>query len=97
MKPLPPGNLWLVHLRRLRAQKRVTVRELAEQASLTHATVVRLENLKQSARPITAQALADALGVPVNDLLGEEEKESPNADPPEEEPPGPAEPAKPAS
>lgn len=93
MKPLPPGNLWLVHLRRLRAQKRVTVRELAEQAGLTPATVSRLENLKQSAHPITAQVLADALGVSVSDLLGEEEP--PETAPPEEEPPGPAEPAKP--
>ena len=89
MKPLPPGNLWLVHLRRLRAEKRVTVRDLAARADLTAATVSRLENLKQSARPITAQVLADALGVPVSDLLGEE-------DPPEE-PPEPAEPAEPAA
>ena len=95
-KPLPPGNLWLVHLRRLRAQKRVTVRELAEQANLTPATVSRLENLKQPARPITAQAIADALGVPVSDLLGEEEQEPPEAEPAEELP-GPEEPAEPAA
>jgi transcriptional regulator with XRE-family HTH domain len=81
MKPLPPGNLWLVHLRRLRAEKRVTVRELAEKTDLTPATVSRLENLKQSARPITAQVIADALGVQVSDLLGEEEQEPPEADP----------------
>lgn len=95
MKPLPSGNLWLRHLRRWRVEKRVTIRELAEQAGLTHATVSRLENLKHPAYPITAKALADALGVQVSDLLGEEEPTE--TDPPEEEPPGPAEPAEPAA
>ena len=90
MKPLPSGNLWLVHLRRLRVERRVTIRELAAQANLTHATVSRLENLKHPAYPITAKALADALGVSVSDLLGEEE-------PPEAEPPGLAQPAEPAA
>ena len=95
MKPLPPGNLWLRHLRRLRAEKRLTIRELAARADLTHATVSRLENLKHPAYPITAKALADALGVQVSDLLGEEEQAA-EADPPEE-PPGPAEPSEPAA
>jgi transcriptional regulator with XRE-family HTH domain len=92
MKPLPPGNLWLAHLRRLRAEQRLTVRALAARADLTAATVSRLENLRQSAHPITAQALADALGVQVSDLLGEEE-EPPEADPP----PRPKKPAAPAA
>ena len=92
MKPLPPGNLWLVHLRPLRAERRMTIRELAAKANLTHATVSRLETLKHPAYPITAKALADALGVPVSDLLGEEE-EPPEADPP----PTPEEPAAPAA
>ena len=97
MKPLPSGNLWLRHLRRQRVEKRVTIRELAAKAGLTHATVSRLENLKHPAYPLTAKALADALGVQVSDLLGEEEQETPEADPPEEEPPGPEEPAEPAA
>ena len=48
-------------------------------ADLTAATVSRLENLLQSAQPITAQALADALGVQVSDLLGEEEEPAASA------------------
>lgn len=96
MKPLPSGNLWLVHLRRWRVERRVTIRELAEQAGLTHVTVTKLENLKHPAYPITAKALADALGVQVSDLLGEEEQEPPEAES-AEEPPGPAEPAEPAA
>ena len=95
MKPLPSGNLWLVHLRRWRVERRVTIRKLAEQAGLTHVTVSKLENLKHPAYPITAKALADALGVQVSDLLGEEEP-SPEAEL-AEEPPGPAEPAVPAA
>lgn len=91
MKPLPPGKLRLVHLRRLRAQQRMTVRELAAKANLTPATVSRLENVRQHAHPLTAQSLADALGMGVGDLLGEEE-------PPEAHPSsGPEEPAAPAA
>lgn len=95
MKPLPSGNLWLVHLRRWRVERRVTIRELAERAGLTHVTVSKLENLKHPAYPITAKALADALGVQVSDLL-EGEEQSPEAES-AEEPPGPAELAVPAA
>jgi transcriptional regulator with XRE-family HTH domain len=80
-KPLPPGKWRLVNLRPLRVQQRLTLRELAAKAGVTAATVSRLELLREAAYPITAQAIADALGVQVSDLLGEEEQEPPGTDP----------------
>ena len=93
-KPLPPGKWRLVNLRPLRIQQRLTLRELAAKAGVTQATISRLELLHEAAYPVTAQAIADALGVPVSDLLGEEE---PTETDPPEEPPGPKEPAEPAA
>ena len=84
-KPLPPGKWRLVNLRPLRIQQRLTLRALAAKAGVTQATISRLELLREAAYPVTAQAIADALGVPVSDLLGEEEQ-APEADPPEESP-----------
>lgn len=94
-KPLPPGNWRLVNLRPLRIQQRLTLRALAAKAGVTQATISRLELLHEAAYPVTAQAIADALGVPVSALL-EGEEQPQEADPPEE-PPGPAEPAEPAA
>lgn len=80
-KPLPPGRWHLVNLRRVRIQRGLTLRALAEKAGVTHATISRLELLRETAYPITAERIAAALGVEVSALLGEEE-EPPEADPP---------------
>lgn len=79
-KPLPPGRWRLVNLRRVRIQQGLTLRALAEKAGVTHATISRLELLRETAYPITAERIAAALGVEVSALLGEEEP--PEADPP---------------
>jgi transcriptional regulator with XRE-family HTH domain len=80
-KPLPPGRWRLVNLRRVRIKSGLSLRKLAAQAGVTQATISRLELLRESANPITAERIAAALGVEVSALLGEEE-EPPEADPP---------------
>ena len=55
-------------LRPVREQRGMTRRQLAQRARLHHRTIVRLE-LGDSARHLTVQRLADALGVTPADLL----------------------------
>jgi transcriptional regulator with XRE-family HTH domain len=49
----------------------MTQRELADKANLSEATVVRLERQQAEARPRTIRALAKALGVEPQDLMGD--------------------------
>jgi transcriptional regulator with XRE-family HTH domain len=52
-------------LRALRLQRAMTQRELAERASVSETTIVRLEASSTAVRPSTVKKLARALGVPV--------------------------------
>lgn len=58
----------LRRLRELREGQSLSQAELAERASISVAAVVRLEHGQRHAWPKTARALADALGVPVDEL-----------------------------
>jgi transcriptional regulator with XRE-family HTH domain len=56
-------------LRRLRAEKRMTVRDLAEASGVNKDTITALETGKRKRpHPTTLGRLADALGVPVDEL-----------------------------
>jgi len=52
-------------IRRLRAERRMTVRELAQASGVNKNTISDLEHGLRRARPVTLGKLADALGVPV--------------------------------
>ncbi len=57
-----------VRLRQLREQKRMTVQELAEASGLTRQAVGLIERGERSPSWETAVALADGLGVSVEDF-----------------------------
>jgi transcriptional regulator with XRE-family HTH domain len=58
-------------LRKAREQKGLSLRELARQAGIRYATISELENEKRtSMNTNTARALARALGVSVDYLIG---------------------------
>ena len=59
---------WLPSLAAFRQAAGVSIKELAERAELPRETVSRLERLERRARSGTAEALAFALGVPVECL-----------------------------
>lgn len=58
-------------LKRLRKDRVLSQRELARTAGVTHATVWRLENGFELARPSTVRKLAAALGTEPRELLRE--------------------------
>ena len=58
-------------LKRLRKDRVLSQRELARTAGLTHATVWRLENGFDLARPSTVRKLAAVLGVEPRELVRE--------------------------
>lgn len=60
-------------LKRLREERVLSQRELARMAGLTHATVWRLENGFEQARPLTIRKLAGVLGVEPRELVKKEE------------------------
>lgn len=60
-------------LRTLRKRRALTLEELGEMAGVTYNTVWRIEHGKHGARPSTLRNLAAALGVPVEELISEEE------------------------
>src|SRR5688572_14054620 len=68
--PAGPGHALVAdRLRRYRNERRWTQADLARKAGLSPDTVSRIERGERP-RPRTAQALADAIGVPVERLLG---------------------------
>jgi transcriptional regulator with XRE-family HTH domain len=61
-------------VRKLRKERGWSQPELAERAGLTERTITNYETDARTRPPLaTVQALADALGVPITDLLGEPE------------------------
>src|SRR5579859_5066115 len=56
-------------LKRLRMQRHLTLKELADKAAIDPATVSLVENGRRKARGVTLGKLAEALDVPVDDLL----------------------------
>ncbi len=63
-------------LRRLRKRRALTLEELGQKAGISYNSVWRIEHGKHGARPSTIRKLAAALGVPVEDLVVEEESTS---------------------
>lgn len=59
----------MTKLKKLREERVFSQRELARMAGLTHATVWRLENGFDQARPGTIRKLAEALGVEPKELI----------------------------
>ena len=59
-------------LRQLRKKRVLTLQELADLAGITYNSVWRLEHGKHGARPATLRKLAEALNVPVEELVEEE-------------------------
>jgi DNA-binding XRE family transcriptional regulator len=57
-------------LRRHRLLQGYTVRELADEAGVTHSTIVELEQGHRGAQGSTLRKLAKALGVETKDLVG---------------------------
>ena len=67
--------LVLSRLRELRESKVMSQRELGKRAGVSPATIVRLER-GQLARFVTIRKLADALGVPAEELASTRETSS---------------------
>lgn len=60
----------LTRLRFWRDRRALTQQELAAKASITRAALARIEAGNAEPRPSTTRALARALGVQVEDLMG---------------------------
>jgi transcriptional regulator with XRE-family HTH domain len=60
-------------VRHLRRRAGLTQSELAEKAAISRATLARIEAERVDPAASTLRRLADALGVTVNDLFGEED------------------------
>ena len=59
----------MTKLKKLREERVFSQRELARMAGLTHATVWRLENGSDQARPRTIRKLAEVLEVEPKELI----------------------------
>lgn len=70
------GTLYLPSLRFMRQRAGLTPPELAERANLSAGTIYGLERGAWQARISTAQRLAEALRVEVDDLARDEERRS---------------------
>jgi transcriptional regulator with XRE-family HTH domain len=66
----PRVDLYADGLRQLRERSGLTQLDLAVRAGLTPATISRLENGHQSPTLVTAEALSEALGIHLAELLG---------------------------
>ena len=55
-------------LKRVRRERRMSVRELSARSGVSATTISRLEGLHRMARPRTARRLAQALGVRAEEL-----------------------------
>ncbi len=65
---IKPGAFLLPGLRRLRNERDLSMRELAEKAGVAPDTVWQLENLRRGAEPKTRRKLAYALKTTVKEL-----------------------------
>ena len=59
-------------LKHLRRQRALTLRELGEKASVSYATIWRIESGHSDVRPSTIRKLAQALGVDTAELVAVE-------------------------
>ena len=60
------------NLKRIREARVFSRRELAEQSGVDESTIYRAERGQTKLRPSTVRKLAQALGVPPDELLGEQ-------------------------
>ncbi len=67
------GAAYLPGLRRVRAEREISMRELAKKADVTLDTVWRLETLQRGAEQKTRRKIADALDVGIRELRKTEE------------------------
>jgi transcriptional regulator with XRE-family HTH domain len=71
-----PGTQPLYQLRRVREQRGLSLKELAEKAGLAKDTVWRLDTVQREAEPKTRRKLASALGVGIRDLTRPPDEEA---------------------
>jgi transcriptional regulator with XRE-family HTH domain len=69
----------LTRLRELRQRAFLTQAELGQKAGMSEATINRLESGKHEARISTVRRLAEALGVPPAELVGQESQDTKRA------------------
>ena len=62
------------NIKRIREERGIKQKELAEAASVSSPFLYDLENGNRNAKPETWQRIADALGCTVEELRGEKEK-----------------------
>jgi HTH-type transcriptional regulator, competence development regulator len=73
-KSFKPGTYLLPGLARMRKERELSIRELAEKAGVTPDTVWRLETCKRGAEPDTRRKLARALRTTVKELRTPDEE-----------------------
>lgn len=73
-------GLWLSELKAERMRAGLTQVELVKESGVSRGTLVRLETGRRPAQSRTARKLAEALGVSIRRLAGEEESIVPAAD-----------------
>ncbi len=61
-------------IRALRARRALSLTDLSEMSGIGRVTINRIENGKQRPHPRTVRALAEALGVDVEELTSEQSK-----------------------
>ena len=64
-----------VRLRKLRAEKGMSQKDVADAVGMTQAAISQLESGRRVATPKTVKRLAEALGVDIEELAGEDEGE----------------------
>lgn len=70
---VPFGTVPAVKLREIREGKRITVRTLAKDAGVAEVTIWRLETGRRAGTLDVWRRIADALDVPLADLIADEE------------------------
>lgn len=70
---MKPGTMWLPGLARVREERGLSIRELADEAGVSPDTVWRLETLRRAAEPKTRRKIAEALGTTIRELRRIEE------------------------
>jgi len=71
---IKPGAFLLPGLKRVRNERDLSMRELAEKAKVAQDTVWQLENLRRGAEPKTRRKLSQALKTTVKDLRTPDEE-----------------------
>jgi transcriptional regulator with XRE-family HTH domain len=75
---MKPGTVLLPGLERVRNERRLSIRDLAEAAELSPDTVWRLEKQRRAAEPRTRKSLARALGTTIKELRTPDEEANAN-------------------